>query len=79
MTAGAFLCGLSCGSILVQSIDHKEEGYSAGCINEELFIIEKESIITIAPGDVCNIYNKELTFEENILNCSSRRPILLNI
>tara|TARA_R110002124_G_scaffold277353_1_gene448728 strand:+ start:1269 stop:1508 length:240 start_codon:yes stop_codon:yes gene_type:complete len=79
MTAGAFLCGLSCGTILVQNLNHDEESYSAGCINEESFIIEKESVITIAPGDICSIYNKELTFEENILNCSSRRPILFNI
>ena len=58
---------------------HNNIEHSENHVNEELFIIEQKSVITVAPKDVCAVYDKELTFEQNILNCSRREPILFNI
>lgn len=79
ITTAAFLCGFSCGAVLIQPTIHSNIEHSENHVDEELFIIEQKSVITVAPKDVCAVYDKELTFEENILNCSRREPILFNI
>jgi len=75
-----FLCGFSCGVVILKSSNIAMASVAEVCTNEETFIIEeKKSITTIAPEIICDVYDRELTFEENILNCIRPEAVLFNI
>lgn len=75
-----FLCGLSCGVVILKSSNIAMGAVADICAGENIFIVEeKKSITTIAPEIICDVYERELTFEENILNCIRPEAVLFNI